>query len=147
MATSTHGFATARSIETGLTGRPAPPSAVRRRWRIQLMLRNPLVVGGLVLVVFFCAVAVMAGELTPVDPTAMNTARVLEAPSLAAPFGTDRFGRDVLSRAMYGARSSLIVGVGSIVIAATVGSVVGLLSGYFGGRLDNALGRVMEVFL
>jgi peptide/nickel transport system permease protein len=147
MATSTHGFATARSIETGLTGRAATPATVRRRWRIQLLLRNPLVVGGLVLVVFFCAVAALAGELTPVDPTAMNTAGILEAPSPAAPFGTDRFGRDVLSRAMYGARSSLFVGVGSIVIAATVGSVVGLLSGYFGGPLDNVLGRVMEIFL
>jgi peptide/nickel transport system permease protein len=125
----------------------ATPVKVRRRWRVHALVRNPLVVGGLVLVVFFCCVAALAGVLAPADPIAMNTAGVLEAPSAAAPFGTDRFGRDVLSRAMFGARSSLLVGIGSIAIAATFGSVVGLLSGYFGGRLDNVLGRVMEVFL
>ena len=123
------------------------PVGAPRHWRLRALVRNPLVLGGLVLVVLFCGVAALAGVLAPADPIAMNTAGVLEAPSPAAPFGTDRFGRDVLSRAMFGARSSLFVGIGSIAIAATFGSVVGLLSGYFGGRLDNALGRVMEVFL
>lgn len=118
----------------------------QRHWRLHVLTRNPLVVVGLALVVFFVAVALLAGVLAPADPIAMKTSSVLEAPSLAAPFGTDRFGRDVLSRAMFGARASLLVGVGSIAMAATFGTVIGLISGYFGGPIDNVLGRVMDVF-
>jgi ABC-type dipeptide/oligopeptide/nickel transport system permease subunit len=104
------------------------------------------VLGGLVLVAFFLAVAALANLIAPADPILMNAAKALEGPSVAAPFGTDRFGRDVLSRAIYGARASLFVGVGSIAIAATVGTIIGLTAGYFGGVVDNVLGRVMDVF-
>jgi peptide/nickel transport system permease protein len=126
-------------------GLPARTS-VRRRWRLRVLVRNPLVIVGLVLVIFFFGVAALAGVLAPADPIAMKTSSVLASPSLAAPFGTDRFGRDVLSRAMFGARASLLVGLGSIAIAATVGTVLGLLSGYFVGAIDNVLGRIMDVF-
>jgi len=122
------------------------PVTIRVRRRRRLLVRNPLVLGGLVLAIFFFVVAVFAGVLAPADPIAMNTAGVLAGPSRAAPFGTDRFGRDVLSRAMFGARASLFVGVGSIAMAAAVGTVIGLLSGYFGGPVDNVLGRLMDVF-
>jgi peptide/nickel transport system permease protein len=113
---------------------------------VHILARNPLVLTGLVLVVFFMGVAAFAGVLAPADPVAMKTSSVLEAPSFSAPFGTDRFGRDVLSRAMFGTRASLFVGVGSIAIAATIGTLIGLLAGFVGGRLDNVLGRVMDVF-
>src|SRR5216684_3442911 len=103
----------------------APVRANRQRhWRLHVLTRNPLVVVGLVLVVFFVSVAALAEVLAPADPIAMKTSSVLEPPSLAAPFGTDRFGRDVLSRAMFGARASLVVGVGSIAIAGTFGRVM-----------------------
>ncbi len=124
----------------------AAPIGTRRRWRLRPLVRHPLVLGGLLLVVFFFAVAALADVIAPADPIAMNAAKAVEGPSLAAPFGTDRFGRDVLSRAIYGTRASLLVGVGSIAIAAAVGTVVGLLSGYFGGAVDNVLGRIMDVF-
>ena len=117
----------------------------QRRW-LRPLVRNPLVLSGLVLVVFFLIVAVGADFLAPADPIAMNAAKALDGPSLATPFGTDRFGRDVLSRAIYGARASLTVGIGSIMIAAIVGTCVGLAAGYFGGVVDNILGRVMDVF-
>jgi peptide/nickel transport system permease protein len=122
------------------------PVRTRRRWRLRPLVRHPLVLGGLLLVVFFFAVAVLADLIAPADPIAMNAARAIQAPSLAAPFGTDRFGRDVLSRAIHGTRASLLVGVGSIAIAALVGTTIGLLSGYFGGTVDNVLGRIMDVF-
>src|SRR6476469_419279 len=70
------------------------------------------------LVLFFLGVAALAPLLAPADPLAINSARALQGPGPTNPFGTDRFGRDVLSRAMYGARVSLLVGVGSIALAA-----------------------------
>jgi peptide/nickel transport system permease protein len=103
---------------------PAPARPRRRRW-LQPLVKNPLVLGGLVLVAFFLAVAVLAPVVAPADPIAMNAGQALEGPSLSAPFGTDRFGRDVLSRAIHGTRASLFVGIGSIVIACLIGTVVG----------------------
>jgi peptide/nickel transport system permease protein len=135
-----------RTIEIVAPIRLPTRSTGRRRRRLQVLVRNPLVAGGILLVLFFVVVAALAGVLAPADPVAMKTASVLEGPSLAAPFGTDRFGRDVLSRAMYGTRASLFVSVGSIAIAATVGTLIGVLAGYFGGKLDNVLGRIMDVF-
>jgi peptide/nickel transport system permease protein len=125
---------------------PAPGRAVRRgRW-YRPLVRNPLVLGGLVLVILLLLLAVFARVLAPADPIAMNAGKALEGPSLASPFGTDRFGRDVLSRAIYGSRASLTVGIGSIVLAALVGTFVGLMAGYFGGTVDSVLGRVMDIF-
>ena len=123
-----------------------PPARSTRRNRLRPLVRNPLVLGGLVFVVFFLGVALLAPLLAPADPIAMNAARALEGPSADAPFGTDRFGRDVLSRAIYGSRASLMVGVGSIALAAVVGTIVGLAAGYLGGWVDNVLGRIMDIF-
>jgi len=133
-----------RAIETVAVVRV--PTGLRRRRRLAPLVRNPLVLGGLLLVLFFFAVALLADLIAPANPIAMNAAKAVEGPSAEAPFGTDRFGRDVLSRAIHGARASLFVGVGSIALAATVGTMVGLAAGYFGGTIDNVLGRVMDVF-
>jgi peptide/nickel transport system permease protein len=124
---------------------PAPARLRRRRW-LQPLVKNPLVLGGLVLVAFFLVLAILAPIVAPADPIAMNAGQALEGPSLSAPFGTDRFGRDVLSRAIHGTRASLFVGIGSIAIACLIGTVVGLAAGYSGGTVDNVLGRVMDVF-
>ncbi|MFN8525910.1 MAG: ABC transporter permease [Chloroflexota bacterium] len=134
-----------------MVARPAtapPPSQRvlgRRRWARPLV-RNKLVLVGLVLAVAQAAIALLAPLVAPANPVEMNAGRALQGPSLSAPFGTDRFGRDVLSRAMYGARASLSIGVGAIAIAALVGTIVGLTAGYRGGVVDNLLGRVMDVF-
>jgi peptide/nickel transport system permease protein len=123
--------------------------AAQRRPRgrsLRPLVRNPLVLGGLVLVVCFLLVAIFASQIAPSDPIAMAPAEAMSGPSLAHPFGTDRFGRDVLSRTIHGTRTSLFIGVGSILIAALVGTLVGLVAGYFGGWVDNVLGRIMDVF-
>ena len=135
---------TTQVVETVALAR-LPAGSTRRR-RLRPLVRNPLVLGGLVLVLFFFAVALLADLVAPANPIAMNAARALEGPSAGAPFGTDRFGRDVLSRAIHGARASLMVGVGSIALAALVGTVIGLTAGYAGGWLDNLLGRIMDIF-
>jgi peptide/nickel transport system permease protein len=123
----------------------APVRTRRGRWFAPLV-RNPLVLGGLLMVTFLVLVALLAPLLAPANPEMMQPAQALSGPSLTDLFGTDRFGRDVLSRVIYGSRVSLVVGVGSIAIAATVGTIVGLLAGYLGGAVDNVLGRIMDVF-
>jgi peptide/nickel transport system permease protein len=139
--TSTSAAVGTRQVIAG----PVEPRKPRGR-SLRPLVRHPLVLGGLILVVFFFLVAIFSDQLVPSDPVAMDAAHALDGPSFAHPFGLDRFGRDVLSRTIYGTRISLFIGVGSIIIAALVGTLVGLMAGYFGGAVDNLLGRVMDVF-
>src|SRR6266850_2550764 len=78
---------------------------------------------------------------------AVGAAAMLARPSLAHWLGTDSFGRDVLSRLIFGSRTALMVGFGSSVLGATLGAILGVGSAYFGGRVDLYLQRVMDVFL
>jgi peptide/nickel transport system permease protein len=93
------------------------------------------------------AVALLAPVLAPYDPEAVDFAAMLARPSLAHWLGTDSFGRDVLSRLIFGSRTALMVGFGSSVLGATLGAILGVGSAYFGGRVDLYLQRVMDVFL
>src|SRR5205823_3641343 len=103
-------------------------------------------VGAAVIVVMF-AVALLAPVLAPYDPEAVDFAAMLARPSLAHWLGTDSFGRDVLSRLIFGSRTALMVGFGSSVLGATLGAILGVGSAYFGGRVDLYVQRVMDVFL
>jgi peptide/nickel transport system permease protein len=91
------------------------------------------------------AAGLLAGWLAPYGPTAVDARAIFRGPTLAHPLGTDRFGRDVLSRIVFGVRASLGVAGASIAIAVVVGSALGVLAGW-GRRTDEALGRVMDVF-
>src|SRR5947208_9398416 len=108
-------------------------------------LRNRLVVFGAGIVAVIVVLAVFAGVVTPYDPTEMKMADALKAPSRAHPFGTDRFGRDVLSRTIHGSRIALGVALSSISIAFVVGTILGLIGGYVGGWPDLAIGRMMDI--
>ncbi|MBI4757691.1 MAG: ABC transporter permease [Chloroflexi bacterium] len=108
--------------------------------------RNQLVVVGLVMAVFLVLLAVFADAVSPRDPLAVDVAAALHSPNPKEPFGTDRFGRDLLSRVIHGSRVSLGVGFSSVTIALVVGTFLGLISGYFGGAWDIAISRVMDVF-
>ena len=110
-------------------------------------LRHRLAVVGVVLIVILVFAAVFAPYLTDVAPAKPNLRAKLSPPSWEFPFGTDHFGRDVLTRMLHGARVSLLVGLGVVLIAAGVGTPVGVVSGYFGGRLDNVVMRLMDAFL
>ena len=110
------------------------------------VLRNRLVLFGTGLVAGMVVLATLAGVVAPYDPTEMKMADALKAPSAAHLFGTDRFGRDVLSRTIHGSRIALGVAGSSIALAFTAGTLLGLVGGYVGSWPDLAIGRVMDVF-
>src|SRR5262249_40970021 len=90
--------------------------------------------------------ALFAGSLAPHPPDEQNFDLIEARPGAQAPFGTDRFGRDVLSRVIYGARVSLYVAVTSTGLAMLAGGALGLAAGYVGGAWDHAINRVMDGF-
>ncbi len=90
--------------------------------------------------------ALFAGVVAPKDPLAVNVGSALQPPNPQDPFGTDRYGRDLLSRVIYGSRISLGVAFSSVAVALIVGTVLGLISGYFGGISDLVISRIMDVF-
>ena len=109
--------------------------------------RRPLGAMGAVVVVVMILAGLLANVLAPYDPVTVDFGTMLAAPSAKHWLGTDAFGRDVLSRLIYGSRTALLVGFGAAVFGATVGAVLGVGSAYFGGRVDLYLQRVMDVFL
>lgn len=117
-----------------------------RRGLVRSLLRDKTARVGLVVILVLVAVALLAPVLAPRDPLAFDTGR-LEGPSREHPLGTDRLGRDLLSRLMYGARLSLeTAGLASIIIM-VLGVVVGGLAGYLGGFIDAVLMRVVDTIL
>ena len=92
-------------------------------------------------------VAVFAPLLAPYDPVAVDFGAMLSPPGAKHWLGTDAFGRDVLSRLIYGSRTALLVGFGSALLGATAGAVLGVGSAYFGGRIDLYLQRLMDMLL
>ena len=102
---------------------------------------------GLAIGAVLLAVAVLAPLLAPHDPNAIDSQRVIAAPTLEYPFGSDALGRDVLSRVVYALRVSLAVAVASVLISLAVGVPLGLVAGYFGGWVDTLLMRPIDVLL
>jgi peptide/nickel transport system permease protein len=102
---------------------------------------------GFVLLVLIILAALLAPLLAPVDPTEQDILRKLEPPSAESLLGTDSFGRDILSRILYGARISLVVGLASILIASVIGGALGVVAGYVGGRVDRLIMGAMDVML
>ena len=116
--------------------------------RIILLARqHPLGVFGLLCVGLFFFCGFFADVIAPYDPQAIDFQHLKEAPSLAHPFGTDRLGRDVLSRTIFGARISLLVGVVSVAVGISIGSFFGMLSGYFGKLVDSIIQRGVDILL
>jgi peptide/nickel transport system permease protein len=109
--------------------------------------RNRLAVAGGVVVALLGAVALLAPALAPYDPAAYDVKRILLAPSPAHWFGTDQLGRDVLSRMLFGARISMAVGFISVGIAVLLGTLIGTIAAYYGGRVDEALMRFVDLML
>ncbi|MBI4562638.1 MAG: ABC transporter permease [Candidatus Rokubacteria bacterium] len=115
----------------------------RDAWR--RLLQNRLAVAGGLVIVLLCLTAIFADLLGPYPYTKANFAHAYEFPSRQFPLGTDQLGRDVLSRMIYGARVSMLVGLGAQVIVVLIGVPIGALSGYFGGRVDLFLTRFVDV--
>jgi peptide/nickel transport system permease protein len=135
----------------------APPAAAadlapepRHPWLTAIVgfaRRRPLGAVGAVVVAIMIAVGVLAPWLAPYDPLAIDFGAMLAAPSVDHWLGTDAFGRDVLSRLIYGSQTAMIVGFGAAFVGATLGTVLGVGSAYFAGRVDLYLQRVMDIFI
>ncbi len=114
------------------------------------MIRRPLTLLGAVIVLLFAMVAIFGPLMAPHDPTQIYYTPGLtppSPPSATFPFGTDATGRDILSRVLAGARISLTVGIVAVGIATLCGTLLGLISGYFGGWTDSIIMRLMDVML
>jgi peptide/nickel transport system permease protein len=136
--------------EPGLERRAVPEGvgrAAQRDRRMRAFLRNPTFIAGTLILSFFVLVALFAGQLFPGDPQDM-VAQPLLWPGQDAqfPLGSDSLGRDVLARLAYGTRASLLVGVSAAAIGLAIGMAVGATAGFFGGGIDTALMRLVELF-
>jgi len=109
--------------------------------------RNQLALAGGVVVLVLALAAVLAPLLAPYDPAAYDVKQILLPPSPAHWFGTDQIGRDVFSRMLYGARISMAVGFVSVGIAVLVGTLIGTVAAFYGGRLDELLMRFVDLML
>ena len=131
------------------TAPAAEPSTTTAAWAAvrDFARRRTLGAVGAVVVLVMIVVGVFANLLAPYDPVAVDFGAMLAKPSALHWLGTDAFGRDVLSRLIFGSRTALLVGFGAAVVGATLGAVLGVGSAYFGGRVDLYLQRLMDVFL
>lgn len=122
----------------------AGAAPTRRVWR--QLWRRKTAVFGLLLAAGVLAGAALAPVLAPADPLAMSPRR-FALPSAPAWFGTDQFGRDLLSRLLFGARVSMIVSFSAVALASLVGGTVGLVAGFFEGTLDQVLMRAVDILM
>ena len=121
---------------------PRRPNAL---W--QFVKDQPLGMIGLLIITVYVAFAFCARWIAPFDPEAIDFTAMLTRPGETHWFGTDQYGRDVFSRIVYGARTALAVGILSSLSGCTLGALLGAASGYFGGRVDNAIQRVVDIML
>jgi peptide/nickel transport system permease protein len=125
---------------------PPAQAGARRRW-LAIMRAKPLgLVGGL-LIALLVLTALLAPALAPYDPLQIKSADRLQPPSLVYPLGTDDFGRDILSRLIYGARISMFIGLGAVAISTLLATIIGVISGYYGGRVDTILQRCIDTMM
>jgi peptide/nickel transport system permease protein len=120
------------------------------RWLLSLSRfarRWPLGAAGAVVILLMIGGAVFAPFVAPYHPLETDFAAQFSPPTTAHWLGTDAFGRDLLSRLIYGARTALLVGFVSACMGTTLGAIVGVASAYFGGRIDLAVQRIVEIFL
>jgi peptide/nickel transport system permease protein len=108
--------------------------------------QRPLGAAGAAIILVMVALAATANFIAPSDPLETDYAAMLSAPGAGHWLGTDAYGRDVLSRIIYGSRTALMVGLGASLIGAVFGALIGVGSAYFGGRVDLVVQRVMDVF-
>lgn len=108
--------------------------------------RNKTAIIGLIVVIVLILIAIFADIIAPYEFQAQNFEEMLQRPSLKHLFGTDAFGRDIFSRCIYGARYSLGIGLLCVIASFTLGGSLGIIAGYFGGKVDSIIMRIMDVF-
>ncbi len=130
----------AGTVQTFEAPKPRAAAMLRRLARNRMLLAWSIILLGLILM------AVFAPAIAPYDPI-KQSADLLQPPSGRHLFGTDELGRDVLSRIIYGARISLTVGLIAVGIAGSIGTIIGLISGFLGGAVDNITMRIIDVLM
>jgi peptide/nickel transport system permease protein len=136
---------TAASFSIARTPAQAMNERVRRA--VRHLLHNPMTLAGSLVVLMLLAVALFSPWIAPHDPQAQDLSNALQAPGAGHWFGTDEYGRDVFSRVVWGARTTLyIVGLVTVVVG-PAGLAVGAVSGYFGGAVDTVFMRVTDIFI
>ncbi len=126
------------------------PASSRSLWRMVLrrFLRHRMAIAGVVILTGIVLYVTLGSLIySEADANYNDTSRRLQPPSVEHPFGTDTVGRDILARTIYGGQISLIIGVFAVLVAVTLGTTVGALSGYYGGLLDSLLMRLTEAML
>ena len=127
------------------SGAPTDVETRSRRQDFQrVFFSNRLAIFGTVVLSIFILMAVFAPWIAPYDPLAQDLVNKFAGPSREHPMGQDELGRDILSRVIYGARISLTAGLAAVAIATTLGTLVGLVAGYFGGWADSILMRLIR---
>ena len=133
----------------GPVGGPASPVAhahvTRLYWR--RLRKRPVALAGTIIFLIFLVLAVIGPYVAPYDYTAQSAASVLEPPSIQHFFGTDQYGRDVFSRVVAGTRGVFVLGGVGTLLAAAIGTSLGLLAGYSGGMADEIIMRLLDVLL
>jgi peptide/nickel transport system permease protein len=124
----------------------ASTPGVARRRQLVAALRQPTMAVGTAVLVLFVLAALFAPLLSPKDPLAQDILAGLKPPSAAHLFGTDKLGRELVSRIVYGARISLFVGVTVVLLSSVIGALLGVVAGYLGGWVDEALMRITDIF-
>ncbi|WID98798.1 ABC transporter permease subunit [Bosea vestrisii] len=141
----------AETLQVPATPAGAPPHPAREFW--SYFSANRGAVAGLIIIAIVLLCALFAPLIAPHHPNLTNNAVFLKPPfwqeggSLSYPLGTDAIGRDILSRLIYGARLSLVIGIAVVAIAIVVGIVLGLIAGFFKGLADIAIMRVMDILM
>ncbi|WP_420111375.1 oligopeptide ABC transporter permease [Pseudactinotalea sp.] len=131
------------ALPAGVVGTELSPAGHARR----RFFRNPVAVLGLVVLSLVVTASVLAPVLAPFGPNEIDLQAVRQPPSSLHPLGTDSTGRDVLSRLLYGGRVSVAIGFLSAAIAVTVGTLLGVVAGWFGGLVDAIISRVVDIML
>jgi peptide/nickel transport system permease protein len=122
-------------------------SARRNLNTFRRVLRNPLTASGLAILLVLAVAAVFQGSLAPYDPLVLDLPNRLSPPSAAHLMGTDNFGRDILSRIIYGARITLVMTVTVVLTGSFIGSLVGVAAGYVGGWFQEVVMRITDIFM
>ncbi|HEV2067165.1 MAG TPA: ABC transporter permease [Thermomicrobiales bacterium] len=134
------------AVPSGNAASPVKLVSQRQRaWRTFSRNRSALV--GLALIILIVLIAIFAPLIAPHDPTSQSTINRLQDPSGTHLLGRDDYGRDVLSRILYGTRVALLVGVLSVLLGGALGTTIGIIAGYFGGKIETVLMRIVDVML
>ena len=126
---------------------PAPPRSNLLRHLVYILKSNPMTLIAFILFALMLVAALLGPLITPYDPLKSSVADALQAPSLAHWFGTDDLGRDVFARVLMATRLDLAIAFSAVAISFVFGSIIGSLSGYYGGWLDRITGRIVDTIM